>query len=272
MYVTHLAVEQIIQAFLAILFAFFSIFITLILFFYFSRKKIVKVEVEKKNLEVEYQKSILQSIIATQEEERKRIAQDLHDDISSKLNIVSLNTHLLRTPNLSDSEITEITQNIIDLTKKALENSRRIAHDLLPPVLEKFGLHAGIEELVFECNTSKSVKVSYSNKLKNLSLSDVNIDNQLHIFRIIQELINNSIKHGESKEISIFFAEENANFIMEYSDNGRGIDLNKIGFKKGIGLSNIESRVTIINGKYNIISSPNKGMKFKLSFSHEYYD
>lgn len=66
MYVTHLAVEQIIQAFLAILFAFFSIFITLILFFYFSRKKIVKVEVEKKNLEVEYQKSILQSIIATQ--------------------------------------------------------------------------------------------------------------------------------------------------------------------------------------------------------------
>ncbi|WP_242400773.1 histidine kinase [Flavobacterium indicum] len=103
MYVTHLAVEQIIQAFLAILFAFFSIFITLILFFYFSRKKIVKVEVEKKSLEVEYQKSILQSIIATQEEERKRIAQDLHDDISSKLNIVSLNTHLLRTPNLSES-------------------------------------------------------------------------------------------------------------------------------------------------------------------------
>jgi signal transduction histidine kinase len=94
----------------------------LVLFFYFSRKKIVQIEVEKKNIEIENQKKILQNTIETQEEERKRIAQDLHDDISSKLNIVSLNTHLLRTPNLKDEELHEITQNIIELTKKALNN------------------------------------------------------------------------------------------------------------------------------------------------------
>ena len=97
MEVTHIAVEQIIKAFLFILFAFFSVFLTLVLFFYFSRKKIVKIAVEKKNQEIMYQKEILQSVIQTQEEERMRIAQDLHDDISSKLNIVSLNTHLLKT-------------------------------------------------------------------------------------------------------------------------------------------------------------------------------
>lgn len=270
MYVTHLAVDQIILAFLAILFAFFSIFITLILFFYFSRKKIVAIEVEKKNLEVEHQKSILQSVIETQEEERKRIAQDLHDDISSKLNIVSLNTHLLKTPNLNENELEEITQNIIELTKKALENSRRIAHDLLPPVLEKFGLLAGIEELVFECNTSKKVEVKFINNLNKLSLDNLSVGNQLHVFRIIQELINNSLKHGNSDKISLVIDEENTKFVLEYSDNGKGVNLQEIGFKKGIGLSNIESRVKIINGNHQINSKPNAGFQFIVTFSNEH--
>jgi signal transduction histidine kinase len=87
--------------------------IVLILFFYFSRKKIIQKELEKKDLEINHQKSLLRAVIITQEDERKRIAQDLHDDISSKLNIVSLNSHLLQTPNLSSDELMEITDIII---------------------------------------------------------------------------------------------------------------------------------------------------------------
>ena len=202
MELTHLAIEQIIKAFLFILFAFFSVFLTLVLFFYFSRKKIVKIAVEKKNQELHYQKEILQSVIQTQEEERMRIAQDLHDDISSKLNIVSLNTHLLKTPNLSEAEFAEITNNIVSLTKKALENSRRIAHDLLPPVFEKFGLHAAIEELVLEFSTAKNVQINYENELE---FSALEVNKQLHIFRILQELLNNSMRHGKATSISITF-------------------------------------------------------------------
>ena len=157
--------SEIIQVVFFILLAFISMFLVLIMFFYFSRKKIVQIEIDKKNLEIEHQKELLNSVLITQEEERKRIAQDLHDDISSKLNVVSLNSHLLKTPNLNETEQLEITNNIIELTQKALENSRRIAHDLLPPVLEKFGLHAGIEELVEEFNSTKTVKVSYENNI-----------------------------------------------------------------------------------------------------------
>lgn len=122
--------NEIIQVVFFILLAFISMFLVLILFFYFSRKKIVQIEVDKKNLEIDHQKELLNSVLITQEEERKRIAQDLHDDISSKLNVVSLNSHLLKTPNLNETEQLEITNNIIELTQKALENSRRIAHDL----------------------------------------------------------------------------------------------------------------------------------------------
>lgn len=205
----------------------------------------------------------MRSVILTQEEERKRIAQDLHDDISSKLNVVSLNTHLLNTPNLSEEELAGITSNITDLTQKALENSRRIAHDLLPPVLEKFGLHAGIEELVAEFNSSKSVYVVYKNNLE----FDINeIDKQLHVFRILQELLNNSVKHGKASEISIEFKSINGQKTCFYSDNGIGFDLKSENSQKGLGMKNIESRINFLNGIFSIKSDKNKGVQINFNF------
>lgn len=263
MEVTHIAVEQIIKAFLFILFAFFSVFLTLVLFFYFSRKKIVKIEVEKKNQEIKYQKDILQSVIQTQEDERMRIAQDLHDDISSKLNVVSLNTHLLKTPNLSESEYAEITENIVNLTSKALENSRRIAHDLLPPVFEKFGLHAAIEELVLEFSSAKNVKINYDNVL---DFSELEVNKQLHIFRILQELLNNSMRHGKATEISINFVRKDNRNACIYSDNGVGFDSKLINKKRGIGMQNIESRLSFLEGQINVYSEINKGVQIDFNF------
>jgi two-component system, NarL family, sensor kinase len=265
----NLEQKEVLKAVFFILLAFISMFLVLVLFFYFSRKKIVQIEVEKKNIEIDNQKKILQNTIATQEEERKRIAQDLHDDISSKLNIVSLNTHLLRTPNLKDEELHDITQNIIELTKKALDNSRRIAHDLLPPVLEKFGLHAGIEELVFECNSSKSVTVEYLNSATKESLESLSAGNQLHIFRILQELINNSLKHGNAKKITISLENFSNQIKLLYHDDGLGFTTNDTKVKSGIGMSNIASRVTIINGVSEIFSQPNEGFQFQLIFAYE---
>ena len=263
MEVTHLAIEQIIKAFLFILFAFFSVFLTLVLFFYFSRKKIVKIAVEKKNQELHYQKEILQSVIQTQEEERMRIAQDLHDDISSKLNIVSLNTHLLKTPNLSEAEFEEITNNIVGLTAKALENSRRIAHDLLPPVFEKFGLHAAVEELVLEFSTAKNVQINYENEL---DFSALEVNKQLHIFRILQELLNNSIRHGKATHISITFVSKNHQNTCIYTDNGVGFNTNSENKKRGIGMQNIESRVNFLGGNINVQSEINKGVQIEFNF------
>lgn len=263
MEVTHIAVEQIIKAFLFILFAFFSVFLTLVLFFYFSRKKIVKIAVEKKNQEIHYQKEILQSVIQTQEEERMRIAQDLHDDISSKLNIVSLNTHLLKTPNLSEVEFAEITDNIVSLTAKALENSRRIAHDLLPPVFEKFGLHAAIEELVLEFSSAKNVQINYENEL---DFSALEVNKQLHIFRILQELLNNSIRHGKATGISITFVSKSQQSTCVYTDNGVGFNTNLGNQKRGIGMQNIESRVNFLGGNINVQSEINKGVQIEFNF------
>ena len=243
--------------------AFLLMGLVLILFFYFSRKKIIQKELEKKDLEIQYQKELLSAVIITQEEERKRIAQDLHDDISSKLNIISLNSHLLASPNLTKSEAIEITTNIINLTSKALDNSRKIAHGLLPPVLDKFGLHAGVEELCLELSSSKAVQVNYENKT-TFEIADN--DKHLHVFRILQELMNNSLRHGKASVISIIFEKKNERNWCFYTDDGIGFDMKNNENQKGLGMKNIESRTAFLNGKITLESSINKGISVVFNF------
>jgi len=242
---------------------FMIVAVVLIVFFYFSRKKIIQKELEKKDLILQYQKEQLHAVIFTQEEERKRIAQDLHDDISSKLNIVSLNSHLLTAPNLTEAETTEITENIINLTTKALENSRKIAHNLLPPVFEKFGLNAGVEELCEEFESSKSVKTHYKNEI---DFDENDIDRHLHVFRILQELMNNSLRHGKATEIWISFVKEEGVNICNYEDNGIGFDNSNADNQKGLGMKNIDSRISFLGGTINITSEVNNGIVVNFTF------
>ncbi len=237
--------------------------LVLILFFYFSRKKIIQYEIDKRDLIINHQKQMLSAVINTQEIERKRIAQDLHDDISSNLNIVSLNSHLLTQANLSEKEIAEITSNIINLTTKSLDNSRRIAHDLYPPVLEKFGLHPGIKELCLDFSTAKSVKISYDN---HINFDNITIENQLQIFRILQELISNSIRHGKAKNINIVFSETTAIKQCQYDDDGLGFDVENTKNQNGLGMKNIECRINFLNGNIHFKSQKNKGVQVLFTF------
>lgn len=242
---------------------FMIVAVFLIVFFYLSRKKIIQKELEKRDLELHLQREQLHAVIVTQEEERKRIAQDLHDDISSKLNIVSLNTHLLSAPNLTEAEINEITQTIIDLTTKALENSRKIAHNLLPPVFEKFGLNAAIEELCEEFESSKSLKVQYQ---YDIDLEEKDIDRHLHVFRILQELMNNSLRHGKASQIWIVFKNIDGVNTCNYEDNGVGFDSENVENQKGLGMKNIDSRISFLNGTIKIKSEIRRGFTVVFTF------
>jgi signal transduction histidine kinase len=256
--------EQEIVAIILYTSLFFTIIaIGVIVFFYFSRKKIIQKELEKRDLEIKYQREQLRAIIITQETERKRIAQDLHDDISSKLNVVSLNSHLLNRDGLTSTEILEITTNIIEITGKALQSTRRIAHDLLPPVLDKFGLDAGIEELCSDYNSSKVVVATYKNAIV---FDEVEKEMSLHLFRILQELMNNSVRHGKASSISIRFELVDGFKTCFYSDNGLGFDATNAKNQAGLGMKNIQSRVDFLNGSIKINSSLNKGINVVLQF------
>ncbi len=161
--------------------AFLLMAVSVLIFVYYSRKKIIQKEIEKKDLEITYQKQLLNATILVQEEERKRIARDLHDDISSKLNIISLNSHFLTASDLSTTETQQITTTIIDVTAKVLDSTRRIAHDLLPPILEEFGLHAAIQELCTAFSHAETLAIVYNNPEKQAFFNSVAVNKHLHI-------------------------------------------------------------------------------------------
>jgi signal transduction histidine kinase len=220
-------------------------------------------KLELNNLDDFLKSNQLVSVIRTLESDRKRIAHELHDDISSKLNVISLNCHLLKIPNLSPKESEEITQNIIEYSSKALNSSKEMAHSLLPPVLEKFGLHAGIEELCAELNNDESVAIQYENKLK---FNFEENESHIHVFRILQELLANSIQHGKATAIFILFDEINGQKTCVYSDNGIGLDLKQIESHNGLGMKNIVSRVAVLGGNIKIESQLNNGISVIFNF------
>ena len=235
--------------------------ITLMIFFNFARNKIIQKEQEKARLIIEHQKNILQATIETQEEERKRIAKDLHDDISAKLNVVSLNTNVLLEGGLEEYGIKQTLKHILNVTNKVLKSSRDIAHNLLPPVLEKFGLQEAVEELAEEfCATN--FEVSYTISYKT-ALSKTN---ELHVFRIIQELLNNSVKHGKATQAHIELKIDDKKKELIYTDNGKGFNVAEALQKKGLGLNNIQSRVEILQGSLVMESPKSGGVLFKVKF------
>jgi signal transduction histidine kinase len=231
--------------------------VSLLLFFFFSRKKIIEKELEKKSAEIEHQKDLIHATILTQENERSRIARDLHDDISSKLNVIHLNSNLLLDGELSAEEYSEVTKSTIDITNRTLESARKIAHDLLPPILDKFGLKSAVEELADDFNTTKKILISYKLKYPKKHL---NKTQELHFFRILQELINNSIKHGKAKNINLVLEIKNSKLHFNYSDDGIGFDLKRAEIQKGLGMKNIESRIELLNGTVKVTSTINNGV------------
>lgn len=246
--------------------AFILMTISVLVFIYYSRKKIIQKEIEKKDIEIKYQKEMLNAAILTQEKERKRIARDLHDDISSKINIISLNSHFLNEKDLSEKEIKQITSNIIDVSAKVLESTRRISHDLLPPIFEEFGIHVAIEELCSNYSNANSLEMEYQNSHKQAIFDEIDKKNHLHLFRILQELINNSIKHGKATKIKIKLDKKEENRRVIYKDNGIGFDSTCETLKKGLGMKNIESRVEFLNGEFKIDSAVNQGVQVVLNF------
>ena len=252
-------ISSIIYTFLA----FAMLCVTLVVFFYFSRKKIIANILEKKEMEIEHQKQIMRATINSQEKERDRIAQELHDDISSKLGVVSLNTFLLDSEDLSETEAKEIRSNIVNLLSKTIDSARRIAHNLLPPTLSKFGLNAALEELFSEIISTKKVEISYNN---NLYFGNLEEEKNLHIFRVIQELSNNSLKHGNATKLEITFNGVGNKNVCIYKDNGKGFDINSPNAHKGLGLKNIENRIELINGELKILSTIDKGTEVRFTF------
>lgn len=239
----------------------FVMAIGIVVFVIFHQRKVIRYQFQMKKLEDEKQQMLLQASIRFQEEERQRIAADLHDDAGPLLATARLylNENLIhQEPAIQLQSIYNAKQIIDD----AIQLIRNISHSLMPPTLKNFGLESAMTDLFQKINGSGNLNASvrfhdYRQRLK--------LEQELLVFRIIQELITNIIKHSNSGFIHLTQNANNNNVYFRIHHDGQGLvqtEFDKLNnTSAGLGLKNIQSRVKVLKGR----------IFFEIDPSHTYY-
>lgn len=224
----------------------------LVFFFVFYQKRMLAKQLELNKIKRDQQQEILSNTISAQEKERKRIAQDLHDEVGAMLSVVKLNVARIERQSADKSKVlASETKHFLD---DVITQVRGISRSLLPPSLEKLGLLNAIEELASWVNKSDEIKVECRPIGAPFRFE---LAVELAIFRIVQELVNNAIKHSGGNLISIDIRFRNS-VAVRVRDNGKGFDLGAK-MSAGLGLKNLESRTEVVGAKFKMKSSPGKG-------------
>jgi two-component system, NarL family, sensor kinase len=232
----------------------FSVFLAclLVIAAIYSKKTIVKTELAKKELEIEHQKELVEQLIAVQEDERSRIARDLHDGVNSKLATVLL---FLEQPSKNNN-----SERVPEAIKEAMQISRRISYDLLPPTLESFGLKGALYELFEDIEEESRIHVTI--QLAD-EIDEIPQKKQLHVYRIVQECLQNTLKYGKANSIELTGVYDKE-LLLTFRDNGVGVDLTMIS-RHGLGLRNIAARAEMIPAKHVFKSEPGQGFQTQLT-------
>ncbi|MEI6866805.1 MAG: ATP-binding protein [Flavicella sp.] len=217
-------------------------------------QKILNEKFLQHQLELEHQKEVSLQYTIVQENERKRIAEILHDDVGNKLNILSLWINNEDTWNNKRSKEI-IAQQIPEL----IEATRAISHSLYPVNLEKFGLILEIESLISTVNESLSIQLILNHNYHKRAVSY-----EVKIYRIIQEFLSNVIKHAKATKMLVHIRDSDTSLAIILSDNGIGFSNDLI--QKGMGLKNIDTRIQSINGYSKWKSEKHKGSRLIMKF------
>jgi len=194
--------------------------------------------------------------ITIRENERKRIAGDLHDSLGPLLSAVKLNISSVDVESADDRQVLDKTGGYLD---EIIGSLRRISHDLLPNTLERKGLVEAIREFINQVNTKQSVNIQLF-IVKEISIPK---EKEIHIFRMIQEIVHNTIKHAGANMLQIGFSEEGGHLLCLTKDDGKGFDKEKaLAGSHGLGLRSLESRCEILNGVLTLDSAPGVGTNY----------
>lgn len=223
--------------------------IGLIVFIIFHQRKVIRYQLKLQKLEQEQQKTLLNASIRFQEEERQRIAADLHDDAGPLLATARLylNENLVNLDKTTQLQSIYNAKQIIDDTIQLIRN---ISHSLMPPTLKNFGLESAVNDLFQKISGSGSMNAScrfhdYRERLLP--------DQELIVFRVIQELINNILKHSNASFIHLTQNLAGGSLFLRMHHDGKGLtqaDFEKLNKSTvGLGLKNIQSRLKLLHGK-----------------------
>ncbi|MEM6767608.1 MAG: sensor histidine kinase [Bacteroidota bacterium] len=240
----------------------FLLSVAVVIFFTIYQRKLQKQQAFIAEERLRYKDELLSATLEVQEREKVRIGRDLHDEIGSMLSSAILSLSLLPKPENDTAETHHIqrTQKILNETA---ENVRAISRDLVPSALYNLGFTEGIGSLCDRFTNGTGFKIDYSLSSGIDNQMDKHI--QIHLYRIINELIANTVKHAEAEKVEFSLDPRGDNWNLIYQDNGKGMNMAHLTAYKGLGLKSIEGRVSSLGGEVEFSSKPKEGIKVDLT-------
>ncbi len=229
-----------------------------IVLLYFNYRNKQKLQLQQIiELETQQKLTATEAVLKGEEQERTRLAKDLHDGLGGMLSGIkySFNTmkgNMVMTPNNAQA-----FERSMDMLDSSIKEMRRVAHNMMPEALVKFGLDTALKDFCNEIHQSGILHISY----QSIGLDAVAIDQTvgITIYRIVQELINNTMKHAAAKNAIVQVTRTNGHLSVTVEDDGKGFDTFKLMQSTGIGWSNIQNRVEFLKGKLDVDSQVEKG-------------
>ena len=202
-----------------------------------------------------FEKKLMSAVLRTEERSRAQFSRELHDGLGPLLSSAKMSLSTLSTEDMNDKD-RETLRNTAQVIDEAIRSLREISNNLSPHVLNNFGLVRGIRHFIDRIGDMHGICINFNTPLRQERF-DSNIE--VILYRVVCELINNSLKHSHCTAIRLSLAFDGSQIALDYSDNGRGFNPHAV-MDCGMGLSNISSRINSLNGTCEIVSSRGHGM------------
>ena len=232
---------------------------------YRHKQHVQRLQIEE--LEKEKQITATAAVLRGEERERTRLAKDLHDGLGGMLSGIKFSLSNMKENLIMTPDHAQAFERSIDMLDSSIKEMRRVAHNMMPEMLLRYGLKTGLEEFCNEINRSGAIHTNY----QFIGSNDIKLDQTIAvtIYRVVQELVNNAIKHSGAQNVLVQLDVSEAEKLVTITveDDGKGFDKNLLGESGGMGWNNIQSRVDFLKGKIDIQSEKGKGTSVLIEIS-----
>ncbi len=208
-------------------------------------------------LETEKQLTATEAVLKGEEQERSRLAKDLHDGLGGMLSGIKYSFNTMKENLVMTPENHQAFERSMDMLDSSIKEMRRVAHNMMPESLVRFGLDTALKDFCNDINQSGALQINY----QSIGMADVQLEQttSITVYRIVQELINNTLKHAAARTAIVQVTKTDNQLSVTVEDDGKGFETSIIKQAGGIGWTNIQHRVDFLKGKLDVDSQPGKG-------------
>ena len=209
------------------------------------------------DLQTQQQLTATEAVLKGEEQERTRLAKDLHDGLGGMLSGIKYSFNTMKGNLIMTQENAHAFERSMDMLDSSIKEMRRVAHNMMPEALVKFGLGTALKDFCNDINSMGVLRISY----QSINVENVMIEQTtaITVYRIVQELINNTIKHAGAANAIVQLTKTDSTLSLTVEDDGKGFDKNILNFSKGIGWSNIQNRVDFLKAFLDVRTEKEKG-------------